>query len=94
MNILLSEVHKLHSNGTGEAREHVRAANTTEEACVCELHSLKSTWLENKTLQSAGIFQCQKLVNDFLQTPLLGHSEDLLLWWSTLGFQLYSSVAT
>lgn len=47
-----------------------------------------------ETLQSAGMYPCQKQVNEFLQTPLLGPSEDSLLWWSTLGFQLYPAVAT
>ncbi|KAH9381816.1 hypothetical protein HPB48_016340 [Haemaphysalis longicornis] len=44
--------------------------------------------------QLVGMCQHQKQVNKYLQTELLGRSEDHLLWWSTLGSQLYPAVAT
>ncbi|KAG0437759.1 hypothetical protein HPB47_017298 [Ixodes persulcatus] len=92
--LLLSEVEKLHSTGTAETREHGSAASTTEEAYSVWTAFSKVKMALEETRQSAGISPCQKQVNEYLKTPLLGRSEDPLLWWSTLGIQLYSAVAT
>lgn len=92
--LLLSEVEKLHPTGTAQARENESAASTTDEACSVWAAFSKVRMASEERRQSVGMSQYQKQVNEYLQTELLGRSEDPLLWWSTLGSQLYPAVAT
>lgn len=91
--LLLSEVEKLHPTGTEEARENESAASTKEEACSVRAAFSKVKMASEERLQSVGMSQYKKQVNEYLQTTLLGRAEDPLLWWSTLGSQLYPAVA-
>lgn len=90
----LSEVEKLHPTRTAEATENETATSTTEEACSVWAAFSKVKMASEEKRQSVGMSQHQKQVNEYLQTELLGRSEDPLLWWSTLGSQLYPAVAT